>query len=89
MPGGERFARPEVCADVFADGRVGASPRLDGKNSAVRRGKQKTRVQQSVHAYMVAVGAWKLRENQWRERGNIASLHSSPIQRITGEPEVV
>lgn len=34
MPGCKRLARPEVGADVFADGRVGAAPGLDGKNSA-------------------------------------------------------
>lgn len=32
MPGGERFTSHQVGADVFADGRVGATSRLNGEN---------------------------------------------------------
>lgn len=40
MPRGERLARPQVGADVFPDGCVGAPPGFDGKNSAVRESEQ-------------------------------------------------
>lgn len=35
MPGGQGFARPQVGADVFAYGRVGAASCLDGKNPEI------------------------------------------------------